>query len=454
MLDSDFFKNKKKLHFIGIGGSGMFPIVQIMHEKGFTIQGSDNNEGDTIELERKMGIKVFKGHDGENLKDSDAVIYSAAIMQDNPELVKAKEIGVPVIERAEMLGYITGQYNNCICVCGTHGKTSTTAMLTQILIECGIDPTAVIGGKLPLIGGNGRVGASDVMTCEACEFADTFLALYPDISVILNVDADHLEYFHTLENIIKSFRRFAENTAKMLIVNGDDTNTMAAVKGIEKRVITFGFSDKNDYYPANIEKISPIGSKFDLMHKGEKLCHITLNVLGEHNVINAVAACAAALQAGVKPEQIPGGVFGFRGAGRRFEVLGNVRGITIADDYAHHPAELTVTLEAAKSLDFKNVWAVFQPFTYSRTALLLDDFAKALSIADKVVMSEIMGAREHNTYNIYTKDLAEKIPGSVWFDGFEEIADYVMQNAEEGDLIITLGCGDVYKCAKIMCSKQ
>lgn len=450
MLDSAFFDDKKKLHFIGIGGSGMYPIVQIMHGRGFQITGSDNNEGDTIERERDMGIAVRIGHDPRNIVGADAVIYSAAIMRDNPELVAAREAGLPVIERSEMLGYITRQFDDCVCVCGTHGKTSATAMLTQILVESGVDPTAVIGGKLPLIGGNGRAGASSVMTCEACEFVDTFLHLSPDIAVILNIDCDHLDYFGTLDNIIKSFHKFAALATRSLIVNGDDPNTMKAVQGLMTPLTTFGFSDRNDYYPACIETLSPIGSRFDLMHRGRKLCAITLNVLGRHNILNAVAACAAALQVGVTPDQLAPGIAGFTGAGRRFEVLGKVRGITIADDYAHHPAELTVTLEAAKALNFRQVWAVFQPFTYSRTAMLLDDFASALSIADHVVMSEIMGAREHNTYNIYTKDLADKIPGAVWFEGFGEIADYVMGNAQDGDLVITLGCGDVYKCAKMM----
>lgn len=454
MLDSAFFEDKKNLHFVGIGGSGMFPIVQIMLARGFSVSGSDNNESDTLALEREMGVKVFMGHVAGNIEGADAIIYSAAIMKDNSELVAGRENGIPLIERSEMLGYITRQYDDCVCVCGTHGKTTVTAMLTHILLEAGLDPTAVIGGKLPLIGGNGRAGGTNLMTCEACEFVDTFLQLSPDTAVILNIDADHLDYFGTLENIIKSFRRFAESASKGLIINGDDANTLKAVNGLEKPVTTFGFTSKNDYYPVNITDIKPLGARFDLEYKNERLCTLELNIPGRHNILNAVAACATALECGVKPEQLPSALAGFRGAGRRFEVLGNVRGVTIADDYAHHPAELKVTLEAAKSLGFKRVWAVFQPFTYSRTALLLDDFSTALSIADRVVMSEIMGAREYNTYNIYTKDLAAKIPGSVWFEGFEEIAKYVIDNAEDGDLVITLGCGDVYKCAKMMIKLQ
>lgn len=444
------FSVAKRLHFVGIGGSGMFPLVQIFRHRGYTITGSDNNEGDTVELERAMGIPVTIGHSAQNLGNAQLVIYSAAIMRDNVELVAAQERGIPAVERSEVLGYVTRQYSNCICVSGTHGKTTTTAMLTHILMEAGLDPTAVIGGKLPLIGGNGRAGSSSVMTCEACEFVDTFLHLSPDISVILNIDADHLDYFGTLDNIIASFRRFAELTTRSVLVNGDDKNSLRAVRGIDKDIVTFGSTAESDYYPQDIRRQSPLATTFSLMCQGEKLADLTLNVPGAHNILNAVAACAAALQVGAEPGRLCDALAGFRGAGRRFEVLGVVRGVTIADDYAHHPAELTVTLQTAGEMGYKRVWAVFQPFTYSRTALLLDDFAKALSIADRVVMSEIMGAREKNTYGIYTEDLAERIPGSVWFPGFPEIADYVMENASAGDLVLTLGCGDVYKCAKLM----
>lgn len=452
-LTEDFLKNIKHIHFIGIGGSGMFPLVQILHKEGFLITGSDNNESDTLELERKMGIEIKMGHSPENLAGAELVVYTAAIMSDNPELCAAKEKDIPMAERSVMLGLITRRYSNAVCVCGTHGKTTTTSMITQILLDAGLDPSAVIGGKLASIGGNGRAGKSDTLVCEACEFVDTFLKLAPDVAVILNIDADHLDYFKTMENLIASFRKFAQMTTKALIFNGEDANTLKAVEGLSKPRITFGWNESNDYYPQNIRYRSGVQTDFDLYYRGEKLCSICLHVPGRHNILNAVAACAAALFSGASPENLVRGLGNFRGAGRRFEVLYHENGITVADDYAHHPAELTATLKAAKEMDFKRVWAVFQPFTYSRTAMLLDDFAKALSIADKVVMSEIMGSREKNTYNIYTKDLAAKIDGSVWFDTFEEIAAYVVANAEPGDLIITLGCGDIYKAAKLMIKK-
>jgi len=450
-IEDNILEGKKHVHFIGIGGSGMFPLVQILHAEGFYITGSDNNETDTINYEREiLGIPVTIGQYAQNIEGADLIVYTSAILKDNEELVAALASGVPCLERSELLGLITRKYDNCICVSGTHGKTTTSAMLTQILLGAGLDPTAVIGGKLPAIHGSGRGGKSDIMVCEACEFCDHFLMLNPDISIILNIDADHLDYFGTLDNIIASFRKFAQKTTKALVVNGDNANSMKAVEELDKQLITFGWEASNDYYPANIRYNKGIHTEFDLMHRGELLQHIELRVPGKHNILNATAACAASLYVGAEPQALLDHPWEFGGAGRRFQVMGKVRGITIVDDYAHHPTELEVTLRTAKEMDFNKVWAVFQPFTYSRTALLLDDFVRVLSIADRVVMSEIMGSREVNTYNIYTKDLADKIDGSVWFNTFEEIADYVMSHAEDGDLVITLGCGDINKCANMM----
>ena len=450
-IPSNILDDKKHIHFIGIGGSGMFPIAEILHGEGFYLTGSDNNETDTLNLVRALGIPVKLGQCAENINGADLIIHTAAIMDDNPELIAAKQSGVPLLQRSEILGLITERYNNTICVSGTHGKTTATAMLTQMLLDANVDPTAVIGGKLSKIGGNGRVGKSNTMVCEACEFVDTFLSLSPDVSVILNVDEDHMEYFKTLDNLILSFTKFCELTTKCIIVNGDDENSLKAVAPIkDKKIITFGFSDKNDYYAENIVHKGGVTTSFDFMHKGVRLNHFTINVPGEHNIMNAIAAITAAVYSGVDTDLLIMPLSEFTGAGRRFEVLGKVNGFTVVDDYAHHPTELSVTLKAAKSLDFNHVWAIFQPFTYSRTLLHLDDFAAALSIADNVVLSEIMGSREKNTYNIYSKDLADKIDGAVWFETFEEINDYVLKNAKDGDLVITLGCGDVYKVAKMM----
>lgn len=467
-IDSNILEGKKHIHFIGIGGSGMYPLAQILHTKGYYLTGSDNNETETLDAVRALGIPVFMGQKAENIEGADLIVHTAAIMSDNPELIASLQSGVPVLERSELLGIVTEWYNDAICISGTHGKTTTSSMLTQIFIEEGVDLSCVIGGKLPAIGGSGKSGKSDIMVCEACEFVDTFLKLSPDVAVILNVDADHLDYFGTLENIKKSFHKFASKATKALIVNGDDKNTLDSIAGIEKETITFGFDKKNDY-SAQIVETKGLKTTFDVYHKGEKECTLAIHVPGIHNVLNALAAIAAARYSGVSYDGIAMGLQTFRGAIRRFEKIDEVKGITIVDDYAHHPAEISVTLKAAKSLDFNNVWAVFQPFTYSRTSMLMDDFVQALKIADYTVLTDIMGSREKNTIGIYSKDLGEKIPGCIWFDSekeiqdaqtaeqknknFDQVIDYICKNAKEGDLVITLGCGDVYKVAKKLAKK-
>ncbi len=455
MMDyNDILSKVKKIHFVGIGGSGMCPIAEILHNRGFELTGSDTNESDTLARIRSYGIPVSMGHRAENVENAELVVYTAAVKADNPELIAAREKGIPVVERSVMLGMVTRRYPNTVAISGTHGKTTTTGLITQILINAGIDPSAVIGGKLPFIGGNGRVGKSDTIVCEACEYVDTFLQLNPAISIILNIDADHLDYFGTIENIIKSFHQFAEQTTKMLIVNGDDDNSMKAISGITKiPVITFGLKSTNDYYAADIADTKEAKECFSVMKHGEKLADVTLSIPGKHNMYNALAAFAAADQMGVDSKSIAESLHQFTGVHRRFEILGKFNGITVADDFAHHPTELAATLTAANSMGFKHVWAVFQPHTFSRTYMLLDDFAKALAIPEKVVLSEILAVREVNTYNIYAKDLADKVPGSVWFKTFEEITDYVTANAQEGDLILTLGGGDVYKCANMIVNK-
>lgn len=444
-------KQVKRIHFIGIGGSGMCPLAEILHSEGYVLSGSDNNESDTLARIRALGIPVAMGQKAENIAGAEMVVYTAALLKDNPELVAAKESGIPTFERAKLFGAISRLYKNCIGICGTHGKTTVTSMTTQVMLEAKLDPSAVIGGKLPLIDANGRVGKSEHFVCEACEFVDTFLELSPAVAVILNIDEDHLDYFKTLDNLILSFHKFADMATDAVLYNGDDRNTLKAMNGITgKTLVTFGFQSTNDYYPENISTVRGAFYGFDVMHGGEKLGHIQLNVPGRHNILNALAAIAASMHAGADFAACKAGLEAFGGAGRRFEMLGEYAGITFADDYAHHPAELRVTLESAMKMDYNRVWAVFQPFTYSRTYMLMDDFAEVLQIPDRCVMTEIMGSREINTYNVYTAQLAERIPNSVWFNTFDEVADYVLRNAEAGDLVLTLGCGDIYKAAKMM----
>ena len=450
----ELLKTVKRVHFIGIGGAGMCPLAEIMLSLGYNLSGSDNNDTETFRRIEKKGAKVYLGQTKDNLTDDiELVIYTNAILAGNEELEYAKA-NFPCFERADLLGAMSRIFTNCIGVCGTHGKTTTSSMITQILLVAGLDPSAVIGGKLPAINAYGRYGHSQNFVCESCEFNNTFLKMNPDIAVILNIDEDHLDFFGNLDNIKKSFREFAEKTTKTIIYNGDDENTVDTLKGIEdKKLISIGRNENNEWVAKNIDVPGGFHSSYDIYHNGEFVCKVELSVPGEHNVLNSLCAFVSAFESGADVDSILKGLKEFGGASRRFELLGTYNGITFADDYAHHPAEIKVTLEAAKKMGYNNVWAVHQPFTFTRTSILLDDFAEVLKIADKCVISAIMGSREVNTIGIKAQDLADKVPGSVQLDTFEEICDYVLENAQSGDLVITLGCGDVYKVARMMTSK-
>ena len=447
--EDKIIENVKRIHMVGIGGSGMCPLAEILHSKGYILTGSDNNESDPLKRVKALGIKVFMGHNSENVRGAELVVYSAAISKENPELVQAERLNIPTMERSHLLGALTRKFDNVIGVCGTHGKTSVTSMITQILILNKCDPTAVIGGKLPLINSNGIAGKSETMVCESCEFVDTFLQLSPDVSVLLNIDNDHLDYFKTMDNMVLSFKKFV-GMSKFCYVNGDDELALKATEGVKTK--TFGFNSKNDFYAENV-KSAKFGFSFDVMHKGEKIINIEMHIPGHHNVLNGLAAFSVCYEMGVSPIGIKEALEKFTGAGRRFEFLGEYNGFCLADDYAHHPTEITATLTAAKQLDYKNVIAVFQPFTFSRTALLKEEFIKALSIADKVILTPIMGSREVNTFGIYSEQLAEKLPNAVVVDGFENIADKIIETAENGDIVITMGGGDIYKAAHIVQEK-
>ncbi len=450
MDHQNILETVKAIHFIGIGGSGMSPIAEILHHRGFRVTGSDINESDTLERVRSWGVPVRMEQKAENIAETGAelVVYSAAVKPDNPELAEAQRRGIPTLERSVLLGILTRQYPQMVAVAGTHGKTTTTSMVTQIMMVGGKDPSAIIGGKLPILGSNARVGNSDLMICEACEYVDTFLQLTPTVSTLLNIDADHLDYFGSLENIIHSFHRFAAQTTQTLIVNGEDENVQKAISGIKNRtVVSFGLGDQNDYWAADIRRETDAYEAFTLMHKNERIAEIKLSVPGRHNVWNALAAAATVHHCGVAPEAIAEGLHAFTGAHRRFEFLGTFDGVTVVDDFAHHPTELETTLTAAMNMGYREVWAIFQPHTFSRTYLLLDDFAKVLRIPDHVIMTEILAVRETNKYGVHVQDLADKIPGSCWFSWFEEICEYGGKMAQPGDWILTLGGGNIYKCA-------
>lgn len=442
--------NVQRLHFIGIGGSGMYPLVQILASKGYEITGSDVNEGHIIEDERAMGITVYMGHKAENIEGADMIVYSAAIHEENPELVAAHAKDIPCVERSIMLGYICQLYPRSVCVSGTHGKTTTTSMITTMLELAGQDPSAVIGGKLPLIGGYGKAGNGQSVVIEACEYAETFLRLVPTIAVILNIDVDHLDYYGTMDNLKFAFKRFALLCVDTIVANADDANTMEVVYSVDRHVRTFAINRKADYQAVNIEEYKPGYFEFDVLEMGHPFTHIRLNAPGRHNVYNALAMASCARLLGLTQDDAVRAADHFRGAGRRFEIKGEVNGAAVADDYAHHPTELRATLETACGMDYKRIWAVHQPYTFGRTKMLLDDFAEALQLADKVVLTPIMGGREERDGSVSSKDLAAKIPGSIVVESLAAAAEYIRKHAEPGDLVITLGCGDVYKASDMM----
>lgn len=438
-------ENIKNIHFIGIGGSGMCPLAEILHSKGYILTGSDNNESDPLKRIKNLGIKVSMGHSPENVEGAELVVYSAAISKDNPELLRAAELGIPSMERCDLLGIITRKFDNVIGVSGTHGKTTVSSMITQTFLMNELDPTAVIGGRLPMINANGCAGESENMICEACEFVDTFLHLSPDKAVLLNIDNDHLDYFKTMDNLILSFHKFI-SMASTVYLNGDDALCLKAAEDINADIITFGLDGSNDYYAENIYP-GKMGMCFEVYSSKGRLGELELSIPGKHNVYNALATVAVCDSANIPFDGIKKAIESFTGAGRRFERLGEFDGITLVDDYAHHPTEIEATLSAAKKLDHKNVIAVFQPFTFSRTALLKDEFIKALSIADKVVLTPIMGSREINTYGISSEDLAKGLNSAICVEDFEGVVKAIENIAQSGDIVITMGGGDIYKAA-------
>lgn len=438
-------ENVKNIHFIGIGGSGMCPLAEILHSKGYVLTGSDNNDSDPLKRIKKLGIKVSMGHSAENVEGSELVVYSAAISKENPELVRAAELGIPTMERCDLLGIITRKFDNVIGVSGTHGKTTVSSMITQAFLMNELDPTAVIGGRLPMINANGCAGDSENMICEACEFVDTFLHLSPDKAVLLNIDNDHLDYFKTMDNLVLSFHKFI-SMASTVYLNGDDMLCLKAAENINADIITFGLDKSNDYYAENIYP-GKMGMHFEVYNNKGIMGELELSIPGKHNVYNALAAIAVCDTANISFEGIKNAIESFTGAGRRFERLGEFEGITLVDDYAHHPTEIEATLSAAKKLNHNNVIAVFQPFTFSRTALLKDDFIKALSIADKVILTPIMGSREINTYGISSEDLAKGLNDAVCVENFDGVVEAIENIAQSGDIVITMGGGDIYKAA-------
>lgn len=432
---------------VGIGGVSMSPLAEVLSGAGLTVRGSDMAENDNVRHLREKGIEVLHGHSADNLtEDTEFVIRTAAARDDNPEVMEARRRGIPVFERSEAWGAIMMDYQNALCISGTHGKTTTTSMCTHILMAAQMDPTVMIGGTLPLLHAGHRVGKGDTIVMESCEYCDSFLHFYPTVAVILDIEADHLDYFKDLDQIKRSFREFASHVPPegTVIVNMDDENTMDAVRGMDRRFMTFGLTDKADVYPANVTRVGT-SSDFDIMYRGAEYTHATLHVPGLHNIKNALAAAASAICLNCGPLAVKYGLSAFTGAGRRFEFKGKFNGADVYDDYAHHPGELKSLLDATKNLGYKRIIAVFQPHTYSRTKALFGDFIEQLRRPDMTILAEIYAAREKNTIGISSADMAREIPNSMFFDSFDEIVKTLRWTAAPGDLILTIGAGDIYK---------
>ena len=444
------FSSPVSIHFIGIGGISMSGLAEILLEEGFTITGSDSKESPLTDALEKKGIKVFYGQRASNiLPDTKVVVYTAAIHPDNPEYKQAVSMGVPMLTRAELLGQIMENYNSSIAVAGTHGKTTTTSMISHIMMDADLDPTITVGGILPSIHGNIRVGGSEVFVAEACEYTNSFLNFYPKIGIILNMDADHLDFFKDIDDIRCSFHKFAQNIKKdgTLIINADTPEYKKAAEGLECSVVTYSLEGNADYTAKDITWDKYGHPSFTACYQGRKIGSFYLKVPGIHNVSNALAAIAAARALNVPVETIVKGLGSFSGTDRRFQYKGETNGVTVIDDYAHHPTEIAATLSAAVNYPHKTLWCVFQPHTYTRTKALLPEFAEALTRADHVVLADIYAAREQNTIGISSEDLQKKIAElgtpCEYYPTFDEIENYLLSHLAPGDLLITMGAGDV-----------
>lgn len=451
----------KKIHCIGIGGIGLSAIAEILMSRGYQMSGSDMKESEITDKLIEDGAKIYFEHKAENVEDVELIIYSAAVGKDNPELVRAAELGIPAITRAQALGALMSEYDNSIAVSGTHGKTTTTSMVSLILKNAAKEPTILVGGNLPEINGNVYIGTNNYFITEACEYMDSFLSLKPKIEIILNIDSDHLDYFKDIEHITSSFSEFAKLVPEDGVVIAYDANPFvkSVIEGLPNAV-TFGINESCDYYAVDIVFNNDGMPKFDVYHGGEKLCHLELTVPGEHNMLNALSAFACSHILGVEVEDIVKTLEVFKGTQRRFDVLGETKtGIKIIDDYAHHPTEIKATLSAVKNMKHNTLWCLFQPHTYTRTIALMDEFAESFGDADKIVLAEIYAAREKNIHKVSSTALLDKIKAfdpdadACYFEKFDEIVEYVLANAKEGDLVLTMGAGDIYKVGEMIMEK-
>ena len=445
-----FFKPGTRVHLAGIGGVSMCPLAEVLAGMGLQVQGSDMSESDTVRQLRTQGIPVAVGHSAENLKDCALVIRTAAIHDDNPEIAGAIARGIPVYERAQAWGAIMQHYQNAVCISGTHGKTTTTSMATHIFMAAQADPTVMIGGTLPLLHSGYRVGRGDTIILESCEYCNSFLNFFPTVAVILNVEADHLDFFKDLADIEHSFHAFADLVPQRgyIISNADDPGAREAVKGLSHPVFTFGIADPDADCTAHNVAFHDGCPTFDVVIRGETYAHVELHIAGRHNILNSLAAASAAYVLGIPGSAVEEGLATFHGAGRRFERKGTFHGADVFDDYAHHPAELHALLTTAQSMGYERVICAFQPHTYTRTKALFDDFVRELQLPDVTILAEIYAAREKNDIGISSQDLAAKIPGAVYCSTLDQVADQLAKLARPGDLILTVGAGDIFRAGE------
>lgn len=454
------FNKPLHIHFIGIGGISMSGLAEILLEENFKVTGSDSQSSPMTDKLEQQGAKVYIGQKSSNLEDTiDVVVYTAAIHPDNEEFKAAQDKGLPMLTRAQLLGQIMTNYKQAIAVSGTHGKTTTTSMLSHILLEAKADPTISVGGILDAIDGNIRVGNSDVFVTEACEYTNSFHSFFPTISIILNIEEDHMDFFHDLQEIRQSFTTFANLLPKsgLLVINGDITHVKEIYKSVSCPVVTFGRDESCDYQAYNIEFDDEGHASYDLVHDNKTLARISLHVAGEHNVYNSISAIIVALELGIDLDTIKAGLASFKGTKRRFEYKGMMGDVTIMDDYAHHPTEIKATLESATRYPHRDTWCVFQPHTYTRTKAFLKDFAQALSLADHVVLADIYAAREIDTGEISSRDLLQELQtlhvDTCYFPSFEEIENYLSTNCKPHDLLITMGAGNVVTVGEDLLNK-
>ena len=435
----------KHVHLVGIGGVSMRPLGLVLQGMGMKVTGSDMNSSVSTDELIAKGIKVAIGHSEKNIIGADCIIRTAAAHNDNPEIAGARSMGIPMFERAQAWGVIMQAYKNAVCVAGTHGKTTTTSMVTHILMEANADPTVMIGGYLPLLRAGHRVGNGDTIILESCEYCDSFLNFYPTLAIILNIEADHLDYFKDLQDVEKSFRKFAQLSTNGILANGDDPHVVDTLQGLD--YVSFGLKESNRVHAENI---CPDWRHLDVVCDGQFYCHLDLKVLGRHNALNALGATGAAWMLGIPGEAVSKGLATFSGAERRMQYKGKVNGAELYDDYAHHPDELAATIDAVRFMNPKRLVIAFQPHTYTRTKALFSDFVRELKKADHVVLAEIYAARERNTVGISSQDLTKEVPGSVYCRTLPEVTEYLRSIAKEGDVLLTVGAGDIYKAGEAL----